>query len=332
VFQQGIINGHLVFYSHNFTPTDPTRFVLDSIPDLPVDLLSTLSLDSSPQFPQSTKAHLENVLDLPWKHLRLSAHGPVDPELRFVFTKRLLSVYPSSIIDCISSLLCSPKSTYNDLKLLATIPQQSIKLASPLATTAQMKLTNEEYGRELAVILDTIFNETFHLFLDRNDYSQAYKIASAYGERNLLKSDEWTELLIPKVIFKVRSLGRKCRILRPYPDLFKLEIEEATLFVNSFGDTWDDDLTSIFNEELAKQESLFDDIRSAATLKNVSLFSPPLPFLEFSSLFLLDTSQVFVPALTSLLLAIVGGWILIKLTSKSQVTSFIESSLDRNLL
>jgi hypothetical protein len=228
-----------------------------SLPTSAASLLTTLSTADSrsqQQHPQSIQAHLENVIDLPWKHLRLSSYGPVDPEIRYVFTKRLVSLYSSSIIDCISSLLCNPKSTNNDLKYLSTIPQLAINLGSELATTPRMKLTNEEYSREIASIIDTIFNETFYLFLERNDYSQAYKIASAYGERNFTKSSDWIDLLIPKVIVKVRSLGKKCRILRAYPDLFDLEIEEATLFVNSF-DTWGDELTLIFNEELMKKDS-----------------------------------------------------------------------------
>ena len=221
---------------------------------------------------RSIPAHIEAVLHLPWKHLQLASYGPTDPELRYLYTIRLISLSPSSLLDCISSLLYNPTTTTEDLTSLLKIPQMALTFGSEDVLTSAMKLTNEEYSKELFWILERFFSEIFDLFLESNHYSQAYKIASAYSELNITRSSDWIDLLIPKVIVKVRSLGQKCRILRSYPDLFDLEIEEATNFINSF-DTWDHELTLIFNEELVKQEDFVSKLSRhlPPVIKNVSL-------------------------------------------------------------
>lgn len=236
--------------------------------------LSSHEIDSMTQqyLSRSIPAHLESVLHLPWKHLQLSSYGPTDPDLRYLYTKQLISFYPSSLLDCISSLLYNPTTTTKDLTSLLKLPQLALTLGMNSSLTSSMKQTNEEYSQELFWILERFFHEFFSMFVESNHYSQAYKIASAYSELNITRSSDWIDLLIPKVIVKVRSLGQKCRILRSYPDLFDLEIEEATNFINSF-ETWDHELTLIFNEQLVKQEDIFVKISRLLppVITNVSL-------------------------------------------------------------
>jgi hypothetical protein len=211
--------------------------------------------------PNITKFHLEShlkyALNRPWREIQLQSFLHPEYSIDSKETKEAISTSYSPVIDCITSTLYHPNSTIKDLKLLLTIPSLALKVEIPshaASSPSQLEDYRLQFSSQYEQYLDQIFHQAFEHSYESKDYSLAFKIASAYEDRNQTISSDWIDLLMPIVERKARSHGKKSQILeKSFPDLFQEEIDEAMRFINSF-EHWDDELHIIFNEEYQRKE------------------------------------------------------------------------------